>query len=131
MILDIDHFKRINDNLGHQAGDAALRQVAHALAAQQRECDLVGRIGGEEFAVLIDEPDPDDATRAAERLCSAVASTPMPTSSSPVSITLSGGLAMFPPDGKDWDQLFAVADRRLWPSRAVAIAWSRRCGSSA
>src|SRR5439155_7811036 len=72
-ILDIDHFKRINDTHGHPGGDAVLREIAAVLRETTRAGDILGRIGGEEFAVLMPETDTGQAERACERLRAAVA----------------------------------------------------------
>jgi diguanylate cyclase (GGDEF)-like protein len=71
-IIDLDGFKEVNDSRGHDAGDAVLRAVAEALLTTARETDSVGRIGGDEFAVLLPGSAGDDAVRAAQRLCDAV-----------------------------------------------------------
>lgn len=75
LMLDLDHFKEINDRHGHPVGDVALAELAHALRGQLREVDLVARWGGEEFLVLLPDTDADGAERVAERLRTAVAAT--------------------------------------------------------
>ena len=77
LLLDVDHFKRINDEHGHAAGDAVLRQLGAALREGQRQIDVVGRIGGEEFALLLPGTAPEEAAVLAERLRQRVARTPM------------------------------------------------------
>lgn len=72
-VFDIDHFKRINDNYGHPAGDEVLRRIAAAASATLRDGDLIARIGGEEFAVVLDNADPEAARKAAERVIAAIA----------------------------------------------------------
>jgi two-component system cell cycle response regulator len=71
--LDLDHFKQVNDQFGHHGGDEVLRGVAQALKAQLRSCDILGRMGGEEFAVVLPETDLDAAVALAERMRAAVA----------------------------------------------------------
>src|SRR5690606_487223 len=73
LIFDIDHFKRVNDTLGHQAGDEVLRRVAEIARAQLRTEDLVGRIGGEEFVCILPGVSTTEARALAERLCKAIA----------------------------------------------------------
>ncbi len=75
LMLDLDHFKKINDRHGHPVGDVALAELAHALQSQLREVDLVARWGGEEFLVLLPDTDADGAERVAERLRKTVAAT--------------------------------------------------------
>jgi diguanylate cyclase (GGDEF)-like protein len=91
VMVDIDHFKRLNDSLGHQAGDEVLRNAAAALACACREFDTAARYGGEEFAVILPGCDPDQAREAAERLRLAVCAGP-----TPVPLTASAGVATFP-----------------------------------
>jgi diguanylate cyclase (GGDEF)-like protein len=114
VIFDVDHFKNVNDTHGHLVGDAALRHVATVLRDHVRGGDVVGRIGGEEFVVLISDERVDGAIAAAERLRAALEETPLNRG---LSITMSGGLAMFPADGRDWDELFGVADQRLYAAK--------------
>lgn len=109
LLFDVDHFKRVNDTLGHLAGDAALRDVAAVLDGNKRAVDVAGRIGGEEFVVLLTEEGREGALAAADRLREAVARL--------LTVTVSGGLAVYPSDGLDWDQLFAVADQRLYAAK--------------
>jgi diguanylate cyclase (GGDEF)-like protein len=117
VVFDVDHFKRVNDTHGHLAGDAALRHVAAVLNAGRRDVDLVGRIGGEEFVFLLGEEGLDGALRAADRLRETVAAATLAYGTQTLAVTLSGGLAMYPADGDEWDSLFAVADQRLYRAK--------------
>jgi diguanylate cyclase (GGDEF)-like protein len=118
-IFDIDFFKRINDTHGHLAGDAALKHVARLLDGAKRSVDVVGRIGGEEFLLLFSEHDAARAISAANRLRELVAAMPSPYAGEILlSPTLSGGVATYPEDGRDWDTLFAAADGRLYAAKA-------------
>jgi len=117
VVFDIDHFKRVNDTYGHLAGDAALRHVAKVLSDEKRATDVVGRIGGEEFVAILTEQDTDGAASAANRLREAVAAAPLAAGGAVFSVTLSGGVAVVPHDGRDWDIVFAVADRRLYAAK--------------
>ena len=76
VVFDVDHFKRVNDTLGHQAGDDVLRRVAQVLAAAARDIDLVARYGGEEFTVILPNCTLDDAVRVAERMRSSLSGHP-------------------------------------------------------
>lgn len=115
-MFDVDHFKRINDAHGHLQGDAALCHVAQVLDRGRGSNDAVGRVGGEEFVVLLHGVSGADALPAADRLRAAVATTPPPAQELPA-LTVSGGVAVYPQDGRDWDQLFATADRRLYAAK--------------
>src|SRR6185312_7329082 len=94
LYLDVDHFKAINDDYGHAAGDAALVALAAALRAQSRRTDLIGRVGGEEFAVLLPGAGLEQALERAERLRLVVHDIPRPDGWLSVSI----GLATCVPD---------------------------------
>ncbi|SFF14223.1 GGDEF domain-containing protein [Blastococcus tunisiensis] len=110
MVLDLDHFKRLNDAYGHAAGDAVLREVAAALAAAVRPSDVLARTGGEELLVLGQVADPDEALHLAERLRAAVAGSVTPDGHA---ITASVGVALARPvDGQDpTDELWRLVDR--------------------
>ena len=113
-LIDLDYFKRINDELGHQAGDRALRHVVDALRQQMEDGDWLARLGGEEFALLLPLP----TGRAWERLETmrrAVASQPfLPEhGADPMRLTFSAGIACWPQDGADLSQLLRKADLRL------------------
>jgi diguanylate cyclase (GGDEF)-like protein len=120
MVIDLDFFKRINDTWGHLAGDDALKHVATLLAANKRGCDVVGRIGGEEFVLLLPGLSPHDAGGLAERLREKLAENPCIATSiggEPLKLTMSGGVAHYPADGENWDQLFSVADSRCYAAK--------------
>lgn len=117
LMIDIDHFKTINDTYGHAAGDEALRRVATAIAEKARPTDLVGRLGGEEFAVFLPGCDGPTADSVAERIrqqISALRFTPRPGVDH--LITASIGVAMGAPDGTIED-LFLRADRSLYAAK--------------
>ncbi len=107
LVLDIDHFKPVNDRLGHAAGDELLCWVVETINRVVRPVDAVGRLGGDEFAVLLPEIDPKDALRSAERIRQAL------SERAPASV----GLATFPLDGTELEQLTRQADMRLYASR--------------
>lgn len=93
LMLDADHFKRINDEYGHAGGDEALRHLATILAATLRASDLAGRLGGEEFAVLLPETDLAGARQLAQRLRMGIATSPLLLGVVPVTLTVSVGVA--------------------------------------
>jgi diguanylate cyclase (GGDEF)-like protein len=117
MLLDIDHFKNFNDTYGHQWGDTVLKHVARTLSAAKRNEDVMGRIGGEEFLVLLTGLDERVAEDAANRLREKLASLPIVAASTGVTVTISAGLSVFPLDGRDWESLFSVADARLYAAK--------------
>ncbi|VGO10183.1 diguanylate cyclase/phosphodiesterase (GGDEF & EAL domains) with PAS/PAC sensor(s) [plant metagenome] len=117
LLIDIDHFKSINDRYGHHLGDEAIRQVADAMTAALRETDVTGRLGGEEFAVLMPHTDLTAALQAAERVRHAVAQLRIPTpSSTPITLTISIGVAGYE-HGMSLDILVMHADLALYRAK--------------
>ncbi|MGB8650182.1 MAG: sensor domain-containing diguanylate cyclase [Mycobacteriales bacterium] len=112
VLVDIDHFKQLNDQHGHQAGDEVLRNVAAALSCECRDFDTAARYGGEEFAVILPGCGPDEALPIAERLRLAVSGAP-----SVVPITASAGVATYPGQAGDADSLVRAADEALYASK--------------
>lgn len=118
MLLDIDHFKRINDTYGHQAGDRVLTTIAELLGEMGRTVDTVARVGGEEFAIILPDTSREGAAVLAERIRAAVEQSVFDTGTGPVSLTVSIGVATFGTDSADsMDTLLKVADRRLYISK--------------
>ncbi len=117
-IIDIDHFKRVNDRHGHDAGDRLLRAVAHALQTHVRRSDLLARIGGEEFALLmLDAPSPGHLLLL-ERLRQAVAVLRVPASDNEaIGCTVSIGVAEFAAGEADWSSLHKRADQALYTAK--------------
>jgi diguanylate cyclase (GGDEF)-like protein len=113
MILDIDKFKLVNDQYGHDAGDVVLRDLAVVIRAVVRAEDIVARHGGEEFCVLMPESSPEDAQKAAERLRAAIERRRLPKSAGVRNITVSIGLALLSPDD-DGMELFTRADLAMY-----------------
>jgi diguanylate cyclase (GGDEF)-like protein/putative nucleotidyltransferase with HDIG domain len=107
LLLDIDHFKPVNDRFGHSAGDELLRWVVRTIEGCVRSNDAIGRIGGDEFAVLFADMDPAGALEGAGRLTAAL------SERAPCSL----GLATFPTDGIELEELMRLADVRLYGSR--------------
>jgi diguanylate cyclase (GGDEF)-like protein/PAS domain S-box-containing protein len=117
--LDLDHFKPVNDTLGHQAGDSLLCAVAQRLKDLVRAGDLVARLGGDEFAIIrIGKASVKDTVALASRLLAAVA-TPVYLGGHPARIGLSIGIARAPDDGFDPDRLFSCADQALYRAKAA------------
>jgi eukaryotic-like serine/threonine-protein kinase len=117
IMLDIDHFKRINDLYGHPTGDDVIKVVAQRLAAAVRRADVLGRYGGEEFAILLADGG-DDAAEVAERLRAAVGGTPVPTRSGPLPVTVSVGLAEYGAERASINALVAAADTALYQAKS-------------
>ena len=118
MLLDLDHFKRINDTRGHAAGDEVLRHFAGIVSRHLREADVFARLGGEEFAVLL--PCVDDAAgavRAAERVRDLIASTPAIVDDVPLPFSVSIGVAMLDADDAGFDAVFTRADEALYEAK--------------
>ncbi len=113
-IVDIDYFKRINDQYGHAAGDVVLKSIADALRSVCRGTDLVGRLGGEEFAVLIEGADDEKARMAADRMRLAISSTLIKLKAEPIPITASVGIACLSPEETTFDQVLQRADVALY-----------------
>lgn len=116
LLLDIDHFKRVNDTYGHLAGDAVLRGLSELLRREARAIDRVCRYGGEEITVILPETDPDAAANFAERLRAAVEAQPFDANSEPIRITVSIGVASWPAQA-DSETLVAGADTALYAAK--------------
>jgi diguanylate cyclase (GGDEF)-like protein len=117
LMLDLDHFKRVNDQYGHEAGDLALRHVASNLQASLRATDLATRLGGEEFAILLTNTTASQAHRVADKIRHAIATTPVPYQGQSIRLTISGGVAQFGPDGTDLRSLIGRADQYLYHAK--------------
>jgi diguanylate cyclase (GGDEF)-like protein len=118
IMVDIDHFKRINDTHGHQTGDEVLRHVASLLAGQIRNVDRVARYGGEEFALIMVETDRQTAIEGMKRLGVLLAETPCVVNNNlTVEVTLSAGIASSLDDAGSANDLVAAADRALYAAK--------------
>jgi len=117
LIADLDHFKRINDAHGHLAGDVALRAAVTALSAGLRTYDQLGRFGGEEFTAVLPRTGYAEATRIAERLRRAVATTPVLLDDTTVQLSVSVGVAILGEHGEDLTDLLAAADSALYRAK--------------
>jgi diguanylate cyclase (GGDEF)-like protein len=117
LLIDIDHFKRVNDAHGHLAGDQVLIGVAGTLVSQLREYDVIGRFGGEEFVVLLPGADILEGCRVAERLRNRVRRLSVPADDESVTVTVSVGVALFRTHGQDLLELLASADLALYRAK--------------
>ncbi|MCJ9713561.1 GGDEF domain-containing protein, partial [Bordetella hinzii] len=114
LAVDIDHFKSINDELGHAAGDAVIRGIAALLRSRARASDILGRLGGEEFVVLLPNTERPQALQAAERIRSAVESfQAVPGGACTVSV----GVAVYPHEGASLTEVLARADEALYEAK--------------
>jgi diguanylate cyclase (GGDEF)-like protein len=129
-LLDLDHFKRINDRFGHAAGDVVLAEVARRLRAVVREQDQVVRWGGEEFLILVDGGTEGQADLLAQRLLAALASLPVVADTRHMAVTTSIGYASFPlqPQGLEvgWDQALDLVDAAMYLAKTRGR--NRACG---
>jgi diguanylate cyclase (GGDEF)-like protein len=116
-VIDIDHFKRINDRYGHAVGDEVLKAVAQAMRAVCRDSDTLGRYGGEEFAVLLDGIGQEHVSAAAERLRNAVANVRMHVDDETIAPTASVGVAYLSPQDQEFGDLLVRADRALYAAK--------------
>jgi diguanylate cyclase (GGDEF)-like protein len=114
LLLDIDHFKQVNDTYGHEAGDDAIRRLSNILQAGTRGIDTTARIGGEEFAVILTETDFEGGMEVAERLRAAISETEIPTARR---ITASFGVAEFPLCAQTGRELVSIADAALYEAK--------------
>ncbi|WP_127501045.1 GGDEF domain-containing protein [Actinoplanes solisilvae] len=118
LLLDLDHFKNVNDTYGHNGGDRVLVELAHRLTAVIRPGDLAARYGGEEFAVLLPGAGPETAAEIAERIRRAIAMAPIAVGEHRVhSVTVSIGVAGLPSICTDAEELVLAADRALYASK--------------
>ena len=117
IMLDIDHFKQVNDTYGHAAGDRVLRLIAVECCSRMREADLLARYGGEEFAILMPVTDRHRALAAAERLRHHIARLSIQSDSEPLTITISIGVATLDDTCKDVETLINRADHALYAAK--------------
>ncbi|PYQ01627.1 MAG: diguanylate cyclase, partial [Acidobacteria bacterium] len=117
VLLDIDHFKKLNDTFGHPAGDAVLRHTARVVEQHLRRGDQAARFGGEEFAIILPGTSEAGTVRLAERVRDAVEKAQLVFDGARLSVTVSLGAAVWPADGKDEESLIAAADRALYAAK--------------
>lgn len=117
-VCDLDHFKKINDTFGHQAGDRVLKIISRSIAQRLREVDFFGRYGGEEFVVIMPETSAKQALGVLEKIRAAIAKTAFNYKDAPLTISLSMGITEFRP-GDTVESAFARADKALYAAKAA------------
>ena len=118
LLIDLDHFKRVNDRFGHEAGDQVLIEVVRRIQSQLRPSDIFGRVGGEELAVLLPQTSPGDAKSAAERIRAKVGAEPIVYEDSAIPITASIGVACRQPADSEWADCLRRADKAMYRAKA-------------
>jgi len=117
-ILDIDHFKKVNDTYGHTTGDEALRSVAARFREQIRHPDTIGRYGGEEFLIVLPNSEVKSAAEQAERLCQKIRAMQIEANEHVLSVTISIGIAQFRVGQETWEGFLHRADEALYQAKA-------------
>jgi diguanylate cyclase (GGDEF)-like protein len=115
--MDVDHFKLVNDTMGHDAGDQVLGRIGELLTERLRGTDSVGRLGGEEFGLILRDLKPDDSYELIEKLRARIATTEVLYGEASIRVTASFGIAHFPDHGRSADTLYRVADRCLYSGK--------------
>jgi diguanylate cyclase (GGDEF)-like protein len=118
VMMDVDHFKRVNDTYGHGAGDRVLQHVVEACRDCVRPETIIARVGGEEFAIILPGMEMSEGLKTAERMRKAIAEKITQTREGPVSVTASFGVAMVSPGLRDFDKALAAADEALYAAKA-------------
>jgi diguanylate cyclase (GGDEF)-like protein len=117
ILLDLDHFKRINDTYGHFAGDAVLKETANRLRGNMRPYDRIGRYGGEEFLVVLPNCDLEQAAQQAERMREKLEQQPMYVDGAELQVTASFGVTISDGSGRSPDYFIRVADGALYQAK--------------
>ncbi|MFN3770897.1 MAG: GGDEF domain-containing protein [Ectopseudomonas guguanensis] len=117
VLLDVDHFKQVNDRWGHEAGDLALLHICQILQQRLRVTDFLGRLGGEEFGLLLRHTDSAGADPLVDKLRQQIAEQPLQYDGQPITLSATFGLATWPLDGRSAAELYRAADRRLYSGK--------------
>jgi len=117
LMLDLDHFKHINDTYGHAVGDTVLKHFSALLQSNLRQMDVAGRLGGEEFAIILPYADIYEAKQCAERLRNIVANSPIIENNDVISITVSIGISMLRENDRYADTALIRADNALFAAK--------------
>lgn len=122
MVADLDRFKQINDRFGHMAGDQVLVEVAHRLKAHLREVDTVARVGGDEFVLLLESVGSREAMQRLQHKLLTEVTKPVPIDGQDVSVGMSIGMAVYPDDAADAENLFQLADKQMYSLKPDAAS---------
>ena len=117
MMIDIDHFKKVNDTYGHEAGDHVLKALAHTLSVESRRGDFACRYGGEEFVIVMPNIDIDTAYARAEKLRESLNALHVPYGNYTLTTTISMGIASFPTNGQTRDGILRAADQAMYAAK--------------
>ena len=117
MLIDIDHFKQVNDTYGHGVGDEVLKQVSASTQKQLREIDLFGRIGGEEFAVVLPEVALEGASESASRICKFLSGLDIKVDGTTIRVTVSIGVTSLGPDDGTFEEVMKRSDDNLYGAK--------------
>lgn len=118
LMIDIDYFKKVNDTYGHQTGDRVVSQLAGALMESARECDYVGRYGGEEFLIVLPHSNIESGAALAERIRHNISKLQIPAGGNQISVTVSIGVSGYPNGGSDVESIIREADNALYKAKA-------------
>ncbi|ROZ84550.1 GGDEF domain-containing protein [Pseudomonas neustonica] len=118
VLLDVDHFKQVNDCWGHQVGDSALQHLCRVLQRRLRVTDYIGRLGGEEFGLLLLNTEVEAGATLVEDLRQQLADTPLEVNGKCIPLSATFGVAQWPVDGTDPEALYRCADQRLYRGKA-------------
>jgi diguanylate cyclase (GGDEF)-like protein len=117
IVLDVDHFKHLNDTRGHAAGDCALQALVCQVKTMLRTNDLIARTGGEEFTIMLPETPASAGIVAAERVRKAIEALEVPFENEPIRFTVSAGVAQFDPSGGGWESMMRRADTAMYEAK--------------
>ena len=118
LMIDIDYFKKVNDTYGHQTGDRVVSQLAGSLMESARECDYVGRYGGEEFLIVLPHSNIESGAALAERIRHNISKLQIPAGGNQISVTVSIGVSGYPIGGSDMESIIREADDALYKAKA-------------
>ncbi|PXX92525.1 GGDEF domain-containing protein [Marinobacter vulgaris] len=130
VIMDIDHFKVVNDTMGHDAGDHVLRNIGQRLTERLRTTDSVGRLGGEEFGLILRDVKPEDSFELMDELRQRIADSELSYGEAVINVTASFGIAHYPDHGTEAETLFRTADRCLFSGKRAGRNTVARAGIS-
>lgn len=130
VIMDIDHFKVVNDTMGHDAGDKVLQNIGRRLTERLRSTDFVGRLGGEEFGLILRDVKPEDSFELMDELRQRIADSRLHYGEAVIQVTASFGIAHYPDHAIEAEALFRLADRCLFSSKRAGRNRIARAGLS-